>query len=1689
MEADETMKHIVTKLVKRCGCLPLAILTIGGILSTKKIAEWGKFFEELPSELESNPSLEAMRRIVTLSYNHLPSHLKPCFLYLSIFPEDFEIQRRRLIGRWIAEGFVKARDGVNIEDVGNSHFNELINRSMIQPSVVNIEGVVKKCTVHDIMRDTIVSICREENFVLLMKEDVASVEEENIRHVAFHGNSCSEICLDWSSVRSISVFGDRPMEPAPSFCSPQLRMLRVLDLEDAKFRITEQDVKNIGLLKHIKYLNIAGASYSFALLRSIGKLRCLQTLDMREANISALTIEITELRSLRSLRCSKRLGYGYFNLVDNPKGCLTIAMCFPMVFIPLVNFSDRANLIAEIRMSCSTRWSDTKGVKMPRGINHLKKLQILEIVDIKGTSRKVIEELEELSQLRKLSVTSKGATEYKYKIFCAAIEKLSSLQSLYVDAEGSSDVESLEWLASISSPPPFLRSLKLNGSLADIPDWFGNLKQLVKMQLSRSKLKEDKTMEVLGALPNLMILRLYRNAYVGEKLVFRRGAFPNLKEVDIYFLKLLREIVFEEGTFPHMGSIEIYGCRLESGIFGVKHLPRLKNITLQYDGEVAKFDMLRGEVDAHPNHPVLQISEDQRWYDLGGIGGSHAEAEVAESLPEDEVTMAETVLSMAGSLVRSAVRVATSAAGQEMSRLIGVQNEIWFIKDELETMQAFLRAAEVAKEKDDLVKVRDLAYDIQDCLEEFAVHVGSQSLLRQLMKLRHRHRIAVQIRSLKLRVEEVSNRNTRYNLIKSVPSSSMDDSTSNVEVVRYQAAHYIDEAELVGFDAPKKEILGLISMGGSAQLQVIWIVGTGGLGKTTLAKKVYESLEISTEFSCRAWITVSQSFSVKELLKEMIKQLLGNESINQLLKERNGLVLNEGHLADHLKKGLNERRYFLVLDDLWTTQAWDCIKPSFWGENQKGSRVLVTTRNHNIVEGPLVYELKALRKEDATDLLLRKVGRSHEDIEKDQMTETFNKIIKKCGGLPLAIVTIGGLLATQDVKEWDGLYHQLPSELETNSSLEAMRKVLMMSYNHLPSHLKPCFLYLSIFPEDFEIRRRRLVDRWIAEGFVAARVGRTIENVAESYFNELIQRSMIQPSRVNIEGHVKRCRVHDIVRDIIVAVSREENFVYPSMDNEPRRVEDNFRHVACHGSNYPVAGMDWSHVRSLTLFCDERPMELGTSLCPPQLRLLSVLDLQDIKFELTQKDIANIGLLRHLRYVKFHFWRNNMYAIPRSIGKLQGLQALEIGYSHISTLPTEICKLRCLRSLRCIKESYYKYFDLNNPMNCLTHSLRMPVIFTPLVGRVERNEVIAELHMACTSRWSKTNGVRIPIGINKLKDLQILEEVDIKRTSSKAIEELGELSQLQKLKKLSSLRALRVVATDDSGIGTLEWLGSDFSPPPLLRTLELGGNMGEMPDWFRNLTKLVKVTLYVSQLNEVKTMEILGALPNLMLLRLWSASYVGKELVFREGAFPFLRKLVVWELDQLTELRFEEGASPQIESIGIGGCRLESGIIGVNHLPRLKEISLKYGCQVARLDTLEEEMNSHPNQPVLRLDRDRSDIDLGEVQGAGVEAEATGSVPDHAGDDPQVIALTTSEPVNPSSEGGTKFLVTLHHVIMTSPTGNPHRWINDARWEGSREKTNLVARLRIIWFLAVPCSLIGLGSSNPPMSSRSAEAG
>nr|ACU64885.1 Nbs10-OM-CC [Oryza minuta] len=964
--------------------------------------------------------------------------------------------------------------------------------------------------------------------------------------------------------------------------------------------------------------------------------------------------------------------------------------------------------------------------------------------------------------------------------------------------------------------------------------------------------------------------------------------------------------------------------------------------------------------------------------------------------------MAETVLSIAKSLVGSALSKAASVAADKMILLLGVQKEIWFIKDELQTIQAFLMAAEASK-KNILLKVwvqqvRDISYDIEDCLDEFTVHVRSQTLSRQLMKLKDRHRIAVQIRNLRTRIEEVSSRNTRYNLIENDLTSTIDERNFITEDIRNQSANNIEEADLVGFSGPKKELLDLIDVhANDGPTKVVCVVGMGGLGKTTIARKIYESKEdIAKNFSCYAWITVSQSFVRVELLKDLIVKLFGEEVLKKRLRGLEGKVPQVDDLASYLRTELNERRYFVVLDDMWSTDSWKWINSiAFPSNNNKGSRVIITTRDIGLAmectSELLIYQLKPLEITYAKELLLRKANKTIEDMESDKnMSDIITKIVKKCGYLPLAILTIGGVLATKEVREWETFYSQIPSELESNPNLEAMRRMVTLSYNYLPSHLKQCFLYLSIFPEDFEINRNRLVNRWVAEGFINARPNMTVEDVGKSYFKELINRSMIQPSKVGVRGEFKSCRVHDIMRDITVSISREENFIFLPEGTDYDAVHGNTRHIAFHGSKYcSETSFDWSIIRSLTMF-GQRPLELENSVRSSQLRMLRVLDLTDAQFTITQNDVNNIVLLCHLKYLRIARYRSSyIYSLPKSIGRLEGLQTLDLASTYISTLPTQITKLRSLRSLRCMKQ-----YDFSSFTTCLTNTLCLPMIFTPFVSTSDRAEKIAEWHMATKSFRSKSYGVKVPKGICRLRDMQILETVDIRRTSSRAVEELGQLSKLRKLsvvtkgstkekckilytaiQELRSLKSLSVDAVALSGIGTLECLDS-ISSPPLLRTLRLSGSLEELPNWIEQLTHLMKFYLWGSELKEGKTMLILGALLNLMLLSLEFNAYLGEKVVFTTGAFPRLRTFLIFNLAQLREIRFEDGSSPLLEKIEIDLCRLESGIIGTIHLPRLKEISLGSRSEVARLGQLEEEVNAHPNCPVLRMYDDRSRYDL-----------------------------------------------------------------------------------------------------------------
>ena len=160
------------------------------------------------------------------------------------------------------------------------------------------------------------------------------------------------------------------------------------------------------------------------------------------------------------------------------------------------------------------------------------------------------------------------------------------------------------------------------------------------------------------------------------------------------------------------------------------------------------------------------------------------------------------------------------------------------------------------------------------------------------------------------------------------------------------------------------------------------------------------------------------------------------------------------------------------------------------------------------------------------------------DEEYPELVEQANIILKKCNGLPLAIVTIGGYLANQPktIVEWRKLTEHISAELEMNPELGTIRNILMRSYDGLPYHLKSCFLYMPIFPEDFRVGRGRLVRRWTAEGYPREVRRKSAEEIADGYFMDLISRSTILPSKKSIYSTtgIDSCQVHDLMRDIAI---------------------------------------------------------------------------------------------------------------------------------------------------------------------------------------------------------------------------------------------------------------------------------------------------------------------------------------------------------------------------------------------------------------------------------------------------------------------------------------------------------------------------------------------------------------------------
>jgi len=341
----------------------------------------------------------------------------------------------------------------------------------------------------------------------------------------------------------------------------------------------------------------------------------------------------------------------------------------------------------------------------------------------------------------------------------------------------------------------------------------------------------------------------------------------------------------------------------------------------------------------------------------------------------------------------------------------------------------------------------------------------------------------------------------------------------------------LDGSNLVGENI-EEDTRNLVEMLTSAELSkcennkilVFAIVGAGGIGKTTLAKKVFNNEIIQQEFTKKIWLSVNRDFSEIELRRAII------EAGGDYQSARN----TRGALERALKEVLNGQKILLVMDDVWNHQAWEDVleTPLVTATLAHGSCVLITTRHDTVARGMMAtkpyHHINKLDPEDAWSLLKKKViGNGNDEDQIELLRDIGMEIITKCDYLPLAVKVMGGLLRQKTARrrEWENVLNdsiwsvcQMPEELNY---------AIYLSYEDMSPNLKPCFLHYSILPKSTMFLASDIVAMWISEGFVHG-TSRDLEEIGKEYYDELIQRNLIEPVMGSIEQI--HCNMHDVVR-------------------------------------------------------------------------------------------------------------------------------------------------------------------------------------------------------------------------------------------------------------------------------------------------------------------------------------------------------------------------------------------------------------------------------------------------------------------------------------------------------------------------------------------------------------------------------
>ncbi|XP_022775512.1 putative disease resistance protein RGA3 [Durio zibethinus] len=513
--------------------------------------------------------------------------------------------------------------------------------------------------------------------------------------------------------------------------------------------------------------------------------------------------------------------------------------------------------------------------------------------------------------------------------------------------------------------------------------------------------------------------------------------------------------------------------------------------------------------------------------------------------------MAEALVS---SILKKLAAITIENARQELKLVTDVEKEVEKLESNFKAIHDALEDAEEKQivEKDVkgwLDKLKEVSYDMEDVLDEWSTAlsklqtdpelVASASTPERMVcpfiscfsfgrRVVRRHDIAIKIKGINERLDEIAKEKERYHLTK----------RETKQPRRVESTSFIDVSKLHGRNEIKEEIVNKLLNETSEEgcIQTISLVGMGGIGKTALAQMVFDDVKRRKSFDKTVWVCVSDFFDQSKIAREILEGLDGGSTNFQY-------PISLQSLLDKICEKIKTSKLFLVFDDVWTDDGrnWESLKATFQ-HCLKGSRILVTTRKESVVqvmESSHIFRLEQLSDEVCWMILSQVAFIGREGSECEVLKGVGMEIAKKCKGLPLAAKTLGSLLREKRSRvEWENV---LNSEFwKLDIAEKDIFTPLLLSYYDLPSTIRRCLLYCAIFPKDYVMLRDELILHWMVQGFLNFDDNLEMEVKGEEYFYHLAGRSFFQDFKKDTSGNIYECKMHDLVHDFLQFLTKDE---------------------------------------------------------------------------------------------------------------------------------------------------------------------------------------------------------------------------------------------------------------------------------------------------------------------------------------------------------------------------------------------------------------------------------------------------------------------------------------------------------------------------------------------------------------------